>query len=112
MKLVAKLFIILVVLAILGTYSVAKMREARIEARYPPLGQTINVHGKRVQAYVTGTGPDLVMLHGSSGNMRDMILALEETLAPHFSCDHFLIGLVWVIVTGYQKRGINSLIRQ
>lgn len=84
MKLVAKLFIILVVLAILGTYSVAKMREARIEARYPPLGQTINVHGKRVQAYVTGNGPDLVLLHGSSGNMRDMILALEETLAPHF----------------------------
>ena len=24
------------------------------------------------------------MIHGSSGNMRDLILALEDTLAPHF----------------------------
>ena len=84
MKLALKLIIVVLILSIVGIYALAKVREARIEARYPPLGQVIKVHGKRVQTYVTGSGPDLVMIHGSSGNMRDLILALEDTLAPHF----------------------------
>ena len=84
MKLALKLFILILALGLLGTYVIAKIREARIEARYPPIGQTVQVNGKNVQAYVTGSGPDLVMIHGSSGNMRDLILALEDTLAPHF----------------------------
>jgi len=84
MKLALKLFILTLALAVLGTYVIAKLREARIEARYPQIGQTVQVNGKNIQAYVTGSGPDLVMIHGSSGNMRDLILALEDTLAPHF----------------------------
>lgn len=84
MKLALKLIILLFVLSSLGMYTLAKVREARIEARYPPLGQMVEVNGKHVQAYVTGSGPDLVMIHGSSANMRDLIIALEDTLAPHF----------------------------
>ena len=84
MKLALKLIILLFVLSSLGVYTLAKVREARIEARYPPLGQMVEVNGKHVQAYVTGSGPDLVMIHGSSANMRDLIIALEDTLAPHF----------------------------
>ena len=89
MKLALKLFILTLALFLLGTYVIANIREARIEARYPPIGQTVTVNGKKVQAYVTGSGPDLVMIHGSSGNMRDLILALEDTLAPHFRFDYF-----------------------
>ena len=84
MKLALKFIILVLILSSVGIYALAKVREARIEARYPPLGQIVEVNGKRVQAYVTGSGPDLVMIHGSSGNMRDLILALEDTLAPHF----------------------------
>ena len=84
MKLALKFIILVLILSSVGIYALAKVREARIEARYPPLGQMVEVNGKRVQAYVTGSGPDLVMIHGSSGNMRDLILALENTLAPHF----------------------------
>ena len=84
MKLAFKLFILILALVVFGTYVIAKLREARIEARYPPIGQTVEVNGKHIQAYVTGSGPDLVMIHGSSGNMRDLILALEDTLATHF----------------------------
>ncbi len=84
MKLALKFIILVLILSSVGIYALAKVREARIEARYPPLGQMVEVNGKRVQAYVTGSGPDLVMIHGSSGNMRDLILALEDTLAPHF----------------------------
>ena len=84
MKLALKFIILVLILSSVGINALAKVREARIEARYPPLGQIVEVNGKRVQAYVTGSGPDLVMIHGSSGNMRDLILALEDTLAPHF----------------------------
>ena len=84
MKLALKIFILILALTLLGTYIIAKIREARIEAHYPPMGKTVKVNGKNIQAYVTGSGPDLVMIHGSSGNMRDLILALEDTLAPHF----------------------------
>ena len=84
MKLALKFIILVLILSSVGICALAKVREARIEARYPPLGQIVEVNGKRVQAYVTGSGPDLVMIHGSSGNMRDLILALEDTLAPHF----------------------------
>jgi len=84
MKLALNIFILILSLTLLGTYIIAKIREARIEAHYPPMGKTVKVNGKNIQAYVTGSGPDLVMIHGSSGNMRDLILALEDTLAPHF----------------------------
>jgi len=84
MKLALNIFILILALTLLGTYIIAKIREARIEAHYPPMGKTVKVNGKNIQAYVTGSGPDLVMIHGSSGNMRDLILALEDTLAPHF----------------------------
>ena len=84
MKLALNIFILILSLTLLGTYIIAKLREARIEAHYPPMGKTVKVNGKNIQAYVTGSGPDLVMIHGSSGNMRDLILALEDTLAPHF----------------------------
>ncbi len=84
MKLALKLFILILALILLGTYVIAKIREVQIDARYPPIGQTVTVNGKKVQAYVTGSGPDLVMIHGSSGNMRDLVIALEDTLAPHF----------------------------
>ena len=84
MKLALNIFILILALTLLGTYIIAKLREARIEAHYPPMGKTVKVNGKNIQAYVTGSGPDLVMIHGSSGNMRDLILALEDTLAPHF----------------------------
>ena len=84
MKLALNIFILILALTLLGTYIIAKIREAWIEAHYPPMGKTVKVNGKNIQAYVTGSGPDLVMIHGSSGNMRDLILALEDTLAPHF----------------------------
>jgi hypothetical protein len=47
MKLALKLFILILALAVLGTYVIAKIREARIEARYPPIGQTVKVNGKK-----------------------------------------------------------------
>ncbi len=62
----------------------AGMREARAEATFPPEGQILDVEGVAVHAVVMGQGPDVVLIHGSSGNTRDMTFALAPILAEHF----------------------------
>ncbi|SFE07151.1 alpha/beta fold hydrolase [Roseivivax sediminis] len=49
----------------------ADVRGSRAEDRWPPIGQFVEVDGTRVHAVVTGSGPDLVLIHGASGNVRD-----------------------------------------
>ena len=49
----------------------AGRNEAEAERRYPPIGQFVEVGDRKVHVYVTGSGPDLVILHGAGGNLRD-----------------------------------------
>lgn len=62
----------------------AAQNEARSEAAFPPEGQIVDVDGVSVHAVVMGEGPDVVLIHGSSGNTRDMTFALAPILAEHF----------------------------
>lgn len=62
----------------------ATAREAAAEAAYPPPGQFVTVDGIRLHAEVRGSGPDLVLIHGASGNTRDFSFALMDRLAPHY----------------------------
>ena len=62
----------------------ARAHEARAEAAYPPEGRIIEVEGHRVHGVVMGEGPDLVLIHGSSGNTRDMTFDLAPQLADSF----------------------------
>src|ERR1700746_3066748 len=57
---------------------------ARIERAHPPTGRIIAVHGGRMHVVELGRslpGPAVVLLHGASGNLEDMRLALGEKLA-------------------------------
>lgn len=66
----------------------ARANEARAEAEFPPEGQFVTVDGHRVHAVVMGpkdvTAPDLVLIHGASGNTRDMTHQLAPRLAREF----------------------------
>ena len=62
----------------------ARAEEAQAEASHPPEGQVIEVQGHDVHAVVMGSGPDLVLIHGASGNTRDMTLSLAPRLAREF----------------------------
>ncbi|MFN3970719.1 MAG: alpha/beta fold hydrolase [Gemmobacter sp.] len=62
----------------------ATAREAASEAAWPPTGRILTVDGKRVHAHVEGSGPDLVLIHGASGNTRDFTFALSKRLAREF----------------------------
>lgn len=47
---------------------------------HPPLGQFVEIEGRRVHALVSGSGPNLVLIHGASGNLRDMAFGLLDRL--------------------------------
>lgn len=59
-------------------------RESRAEASFPPEGQIVEVDGIAVHAVVMGEGPDVILIHGSSGNTRDMTFALAPILAENY----------------------------
>lgn len=62
----------------------AQAHEARAEAEFPPMGQFVEVDGHRVHGVVMGHGPDLVLIHGASGNTRDMTFDLAPRLAQKY----------------------------
>lgn len=62
----------------------AGMREAAAEENYPPSGQILNIDGIPVHAVVQGEGPDLVLIHGASGNLRDFTFDLVGRLAQDY----------------------------
>ena len=62
----------------------ADLREAGIEARFPPLGQIVRVEGREVHVIVEGEGPDLVLIHGAGGNARDFTFQFTDRLTDRF----------------------------
>ncbi|SHJ21866.1 alpha/beta fold hydrolase [Wenxinia saemankumensis] len=56
----------------------ARRRAARVDAAYPPIGRIVDVGGVPVHALVRGTGPDLVLIHGASGNLRDFLPLMDR----------------------------------
>lgn len=60
-------------------------REAAAMAAHPPTGQFVTVEGgARVHLQVMGDGPDLVLIHGASGNLRDFTHRLAGELATRY----------------------------
>ena len=81
-----KLITLFIILALLvgAVLLRAHQREARWEERYPPAGDFIDVGGVRVHYEQMGSGRDVVLVHGASGNTRDMALTLAPVLAKNF----------------------------
>lgn len=83
-----KTALVLVFLALAGfaafVWVKARMNELRAIAAYPPQGELLEIDGHQVHAVVEGSGPDLVLIHGSSGNARDFTFALVDRLAETY----------------------------
>jgi pimeloyl-ACP methyl ester carboxylesterase len=74
----------------------ATAREVAAEAAFPPTGQLIEVQGRMVHAHIEGQGPDLVLIHGASGNTRDFTFSLVGQLAQDYRVITFdRPGLGW-----------------
>lgn len=59
----------------------AASREAAAEAAFAPQGRILQVDGARVHALTMGQGPDVVLIHGAGGNLRDFSFGLMGRLA-------------------------------
>jgi len=91
----------------------ADTRESLAEATYPPTGQLVEVNGRTVHAHIEGRGPDLVLIHGASGNTRDFTFSLAQfALAMHMvQPAGFLLlrrgrRVVWVALEALQDETI------
>jgi pimeloyl-ACP methyl ester carboxylesterase len=74
----------------------AGRREWQAERAFPPEGQFIGPPGQRIHAEVMGAGPDVVLIHGASGNTRDFTHSLTDRLAGEFRVAVFdRPGLGW-----------------
>ncbi len=78
------IFLILVLAVWVFSLWRAARLEAQAERDFPPEGEILDVDGVKVHAVVMGSGPDVVLIHGSSGNTRDMTFALAPILAERY----------------------------
>ncbi len=78
-------FLVLVIAVLIGaTQWRAAAREAQVATQTPPVGDFVDVDGVRVHYKVMGTGPDLVMLHGASGNLREFTFGFADRLTDRY----------------------------
>ena len=83
-KLVGASLAALVVLGVLATWTLAAIRAARAEARHPPEGEFVEVEGRRIHATIRGEGPDIVLIHGAFGSVRDFTFDLAGRLEDSY----------------------------
>lgn len=50
----------------------------------PPSGQFLDVNGTKVHYQIEGSGPDLVMIHGAGGSLRDFTFSIVDQLKSDF----------------------------
>ena len=82
-KLAVSALLVLVLLAAL-THWRASAREATTNLEFPPEGQFVTLDGRRIHYVMRGSGPDLVLIHGASGSLREFTFALVERLAADY----------------------------
>lgn len=85
-RLVASLLISLAALAGCGVLVDGRddRLEAEAESRFPPEGKFLTVNGRRVHYVEAGKGPDLILLHGASGNTREMTFDLLDRVKGRY----------------------------
>ncbi|WP_375690606.1 alpha/beta fold hydrolase [Pseudooceanicola sp. LIPI14-2-Ac024] len=84
-----KVVLALLVLLALATWWRSGARRAEAEESHPRQGQFVTVDGHPVHYLQTGSGPDVVLIHGASGNLRDMTFDFAERLAADYRVTMF-----------------------
>lgn len=75
--------------AALLTSGCARFRTDRAEDDYPPIGEFVDVDGTQVHYLTKGTGPDLVLIHGAGGNLREFTFDLMDRLTDRYRVTAF-----------------------
>jgi pimeloyl-ACP methyl ester carboxylesterase len=85
---------LLIILAIFAAFALQVIwgnaaRREKIDAQFAPIGQFITVNGARVHYKTSGHGPDIVLIHGASGNLREWEFGLRAALETRFTVTAF-----------------------
>ena len=72
-----------------GTWGLARARGRQAEAMFPPSGRLIEVDGVAVHYVRKGAGPEVVLIHGASGNLRDFTFGFMDRLARRYTVTAF-----------------------
>ncbi len=80
-----KTSLIILGLIVTGLLLTSRYLAYRVEARFPPTGQFVEVEGQRIHFTEHPAGPDgdllpVVFLHGASGNLRDLEAPILDRL--------------------------------
>jgi pimeloyl-ACP methyl ester carboxylesterase len=67
-----------------ATWWRAHQRTVEAEQTFSPEGGFVDVAGHPVHYFQQGTGPDLVLIHGASGNTRDFTFSLVDQLTDRY----------------------------
>jgi pimeloyl-ACP methyl ester carboxylesterase len=95
-RLAPSLILILLVCVAVVTLWRATMRERATEADYPPEGHFVTIDGVKLHCVEAGSGPDLVLIHGASGSLRDLTFGFLPDLARRYRVVAFdRPGLGW-----------------
>lgn len=71
-------------------------REAAAARDYPPQGRILDIDGTPVHVLTQGAGPDLVLIHGANGNLRDWTFNFVDQLSDRYRVIMFdRPGLGW-----------------
>ncbi|MEM1360385.1 MAG: alpha/beta hydrolase [Pseudomonadota bacterium] len=77
--------LVLLLLAVVGFVQLrAHQAERAAENAYPAQGALIDVNGRKVHAVTQGSGPDLVIIHGASGNTYDYTMSFVAPLLDRY----------------------------
>ena len=78
----------LMVLALAGCGALVQSRiqerTNKAERSHPPEGRILDVGGVPIHVVEMGTGPDLVLIHGASGNTRDFTFGFAQKMAANY----------------------------
>lgn len=69
--------------------STANWRERTAQEAFPPIGDFVEVDGKKVHYTREGSGPDLIMLHGAGGNLREFTFQHVDMLKDRYTVTCF-----------------------
>jgi len=68
----------------------ASYRITQAEQAFPPIGEFVTVQGGAKVHYIqAGSGPDVVLIHGAGGNLRDFKFDLFDKLTDHYRVTAF-----------------------
>jgi pimeloyl-ACP methyl ester carboxylesterase len=82
-RLLIGLLVLVLVFGAVTLWRVGK-RQAEAERAFPPEGRFVEVEGHPVHYVQRGAGPDLVLIHGASGNTRDFTFSLVDQLTDRY----------------------------